>query len=141
MEKSTRTGFFGFMERNRLLLIGLLGAVLLISFFNVKNVIVAYETPEGEKYAVRLDYTVFDVCMRCVPGSKNAGDIIEMDYYIGSNQKSSVEKVIKGLWQIAGTEEGQIRVEVHTISMQNQQDTDKLVQYLVSQGYNAAAVE
>ncbi|MBQ4052183.1 MAG: hypothetical protein IJD09_00840 [Clostridia bacterium] len=141
MKETKRAGSAGFWERNRMLLIGLVGVVLLISFFNVKNVILSYETPEGEKYAIRMDYTVFDMCMRCVAGSTNAGRIVEMDYFIGSGKEESVEKAIKGLWEIAGTEEGVIRLEAHTIALQNEKETAELVDYLVSKGYNATAIE
>ncbi len=129
-----------FLERNKMLLVGLIGVVLLISFFPVQNVLLHYETEE-EQYVVRLNCTAFGMCMRLAPGSKNTGNIVLMDTFTFIHREKSVARAADALAEMAKTKEGTFQLQVSGAVLNNQQVEADLVDQLESMGYKAEILE
>ncbi len=141
MKEKKSAGLQGFLKENKMLLLCMVGLILLISFFNVQNVILSYEAEDGEQYVIRMDYTVFDFCMRCAPGSKNTGNIVTMESFTFNSKKASIVKAVEAMQELSGSENGTVRLQVNGLLPNNDQSTAELVEYLNSLGYHAAAVE
>ena len=129
-----------FFERNKMLLIGMIGVVLLISFFPVQNVLLHYETGE-EQYVVRLNCTAFGMCMRLAPGSKNTGNIVLMDTFTFINRTKSVSRAADALAELAQTKDGTFQLQVSGAVLNNEQVEADLIAQLVSMGYKAEILE
>lgn len=130
-----------FLERNKMLLVGLIGVVLLISFFPVQNVLLHYETEGEEQYVVRLNCTVFGMCMRLAPGSKNTGNIVLMDTFTFVNYEKSVVRAANALAELAKTKDGTFQLQVSGAVLNNEQVEADLVAQLIAMGYKAEALE
>ncbi|MBQ8599792.1 MAG: hypothetical protein IJ407_00210 [Clostridia bacterium] len=141
MKNNKSGGFVGFWEQNKMIIIGLIGVVLLISFFNVQNVLLHYETEDGEQYVVRLDYTVFGMCMRCASGSTNASNIVVMDSFTFKGRTDTVGRAANALVELSGTEEGTFQLQVNGAVLNNEQVESNLVAHLQALGYRAEIIE
>ncbi len=130
----------GFWQRYKFYIIGLLGAIVLISSMSVQNVIVYYQTDAGDQYAVKLDYSAFDLCLRCTATTKNAGDIVEKALFFGAGKEASVERAAAGLAEIAATNEGTFQIRAGGLLGDNEEKTADLVEYLKTQGYSAKPI-
>ena len=130
----------GFWQRYKFLIIGILGALLLLATLSTQNVILSYQLEDGTQYAVKLDYSTFGMCIRCYPGTKNANDVVEKAIFFGVGKKKSVLSAARALQEVAGVYDGSFRLQAGGILGNNGQTTNELVAYLTSQGFDAAAV-
>ena len=130
-----------FWQRHKMLLIGVVGMLLLLSSMSAQNVVVAFQAEGGEQYAVKLDYSIFGMCIRCYPGSQNSNDITEKAIFFGAGQKKTVVRAVEGLMEIAGTKAGTVQLQANGILPNNEKVTDDLVSLLNGLGYTAKEVE
>ncbi len=130
-----------FWQRYKLYIIGLIGAIMLISFFNVNAVIITYETPDGTNYAAKLDYSAFDMCTNCIGTNDISSEIVEKEIFFGAGKKDTVSRAAAALQEIAGTDEGTISIMTQGIVGAGKKKTAELVTYLNDLGYNAKALE
>ena len=131
----------GFWNQYKILILGILGALLLMSTLSTQNVIVSYHPAEGETYLVKLDYSTFGFCLRCMPGSKNAADVVEKEIFFLQRKKESVENAASALQQVAGTEEGTFKLQASGLLSPSAETTKELIQYLNEKGYQTTAIK
>ncbi len=131
----------GFWNQYKILILGILGALLLVCTLSTQNVIVSYQPTEGETYVVKLDYSSFGFCLRCMPGSKNSADVIEKEVFFLEDKKQSVENAASALQQVAGTEEGSFKIQASGLLSNSDKTTKELIQYLNEKGYPTTAIK
>lgn len=139
--KKTNDQKENFFERNKMLLFCILGVILLIGTMSARNVVLAYQVEGGEQYAVKLDYSIFGMCLRCYPGSQNSNDITEKAIFFGAGREKTVIRAAEGLMEIAGTESGTFRLATNGILPNNDEVTEEMIQKLQDLGYLAEEVE
>ena len=130
-----------FWQRYKFYIIGLLGALLLVSFFGVQSVVISYQTEAGESYTAKMDFTVFDLCINCMSMTENAGDIVQKELFILSDKEEAVQKAAAALQDIAGTEEGKILIRASGVIGSSQEKTEALIAHLEGLGYEAVPME
>lgn len=130
----------GFWQNYKYLIFGLVGAVLLISSMSVQNVILYYETEAAEKYAVKMDYSAFGMCIRCYSATDNAGAIVEKAIFAGSGKEKSVQKAADGLKEIAGEDSGVFYLKAGGLLGNSEKTTDQLINFLKEQGYTVKEI-
>lgn len=126
-----------FWQQYKFYIVGLLGAVLLISFFGVQGVAVSYQTDGGEVYTAKMDFSAFNFCINCMSVTDNAADIIQMDMFTFSPKDSAVTKAANALYELAGKKEGEFLVSVSGVMGNNDKNAEELVALLESKGYQA----
>ncbi len=129
-----------FWQRYRFYFIGFIGAFLLIGSMSVQNVILSYEVTDGTKYAAKLDYSAYGICLRCYGSTKNANDIVEKEIFFLKTKKESVANAASALKDIA-EEDGKFQVRVGGLLGNNKKNTAEMVEYLESLGYKATPIE
>jgi hypothetical protein len=129
-----------FWQRYKFYIIGLLGAVCLLCFFGVQSVSMSYRV--GEKYyTVKMEYTMFDMCLNCMAMSDNAGAIVEKEMFAFTGKKESVKRAAKALQEIAGTKEGEFVIRTGGVVGNSTDNTKELVAYLETLGYEASVMQ
>ncbi|MBQ7090893.1 MAG: hypothetical protein IJN82_07215 [Clostridia bacterium] len=131
----------GFWSKYKLYIIGFVGAILLICTLSIQSVSLCFVTEKGEKYAVKLDYNVFGICQRCNATTDNAHDIVEKDTFFMGGMESTVEKAIKGLQEIAETENGTVAIFASGILIDDDEATADWLESLKDKGYTAVTME
>lgn len=126
-----------FWQQYKFYIVGLLGAILLVSFFGVQSVVVSYQTTSGESYSAKMDFTFFGMCINCMGVTDNAQDIVEKDLFTFSMKKDSVVKAANALYEIAEKEGGEFLVRVSGVLGNNDENTDALIELLEDHGYQA----
>lgn len=127
-------------QRYKYLVFGLVGAILLMATLSVQNVVLYYETEAEEKYAVKMDYSAFGMCIRCYPATDNAGRIVEKAIFFGAGKKKSVLGAAEGLKELANAE-GSFKLQAGGLLGNSDQATDELVEFLNQKGYNVVRVQ
>lgn len=127
----------GLWQRYKYLVFGLVGAILLMATLSVQNVVLYYETESEEKYAVKMDYSAFGMCIRCYPATDNADQIVEKAIFFGVGKKKSVLSAAEGLAEIAGKEQGTFLLRASGLLGNNDETTEELIEYLQAQGLKA----
>ena len=130
----------GFWSRYKYLIIGVVGALLLMSSLRVQSIVVYYETDEGEKYAVTMDYSAFGSCIRCYP-TENADKIVEKAIFFGAGKQESVLRAAEGLFEIAEKKEGSFQVQANGFLGDTEAVTDEMVKMLAEKGYDVSKVQ
>ncbi len=131
----------GFWNQYKILIFGILGALLLVCTLSTQNIVVSYHPAEGEPYLVKLDYSAFGFCLRCMPGSKNASDVVEKEIFFLQGKKESVENAASALRQVAGTEEGVFKIQASGLLSPSAETTQKMIRYLNEKGYPTTAIK
>ena len=126
-----------FWQQYKFYIVGLLGAMLLVSFFGVQSVVVSYQTKDGESYSAKMDFTVFNMCINCMGVTDNAQDIVEKDLFTFSMKEDCVLKAANALYEIAEKEEGEFLVRVNGVIGNNDKNTEQMIDLLESKGYEA----
>ena len=129
----------GFWQSYKYLIFGIVGAILLISSMSIQNVVLYYETEDQERYAVKMDYSAFGMCIRCYGATDNAQGIVEKAIFAGSGKEKSVKKAADGLKEIA-KEEGSFYLKAGGLLGNSEKTTDQLIAYLQGQGYEVAEI-
>lgn len=135
-EQEQNLSFWG---RCKFYIIGLVGALLLIGSMSVQNIIMLYTTSDGERYAVKMDYSAYGICLRCFGTTDNAGNIVEKAMFFGASRTESVERAAMGLNEIAG-EKGTIQIRVGGVLGMlggNEKLEQRIVGQLEQMGYQA----
>ena len=130
-----------FWQQYKFYIVGLLGAILLVSFFGVQSVVVSYQTKDGESYSAKMDFTIFNICINCMGVTDNAQDIVQEDLFTFSEKNKCVVKAADALYRIAEEEEGSFLVRVSGVMGNNDKNTEKLIDLLESEGYQAKTME
>ena len=130
-----------FWQRYKLYIIGLIGAMMLVSFFNVNTIIITYKTPDGTNYAAKLDYSAFDMCLNCVGTNDISSEIVEKELFFGAGKKDTVARAAAALQEIAGTKDGTVSVMIRGVVGAGKKKTAEMVSYLEELGYTAQALE
>ncbi|MBQ7035153.1 MAG: hypothetical protein IJN34_05400 [Clostridia bacterium] len=130
-----------FWQRYKLYIIGMIGAILLVSFFNVNTIIITYETPDGTNYAAKLDYSAFDMCLNCMGTNEISSEIVEKELFFGAGKKDTVSRAASALQEIAGTDDGTVSIMIQGIVGAGKKKTAEMVAYLEDLGYTAKALE
>lgn len=125
-----------FWQRYKFLIIGLLGAVIFLSFFSVQSVNLSYKVGE-EAYTVKMDYTMFNFCINCTPLTDNASEIVEKEVFVFSGKEDTIKRAAKSLVEIAENKEGQFLVD-HSGVVGNDEE---LLKILKNMGYTAAPMQ
>ncbi|MBQ6823525.1 MAG: hypothetical protein IJP27_02635 [Clostridia bacterium] len=133
-EQNEKQGFWG---RYKFYILGLVGSILLIASMSVQNIVLNYTTVDGNKYAVKLDYSAFGLCLRCFGTTDNANAIVEEAIFFCATKEKSVERAAEGLQKIAGTEEGTFQVITGGILGGNEKKAAETAEYLTELGYEA----
>ncbi len=131
----------GFWSQYKILILGILGAILLVATLSTQNVIVSYQPTNGDVYVVKLDYSTFGFCLRCMPGSKNSNDVVEKEVFFLQGKKESVENAASALQQIAGTQDGTFKIQASGLLSPSAKTTEELIQYLNKRGYETSAIK
>ncbi len=126
-----------FWQQYKFYIVGLLGAILLVSFFGVQSVVVSYQTKDGESYSAKMDFTAFNMCINCIGVTDNALDIVEKDLFTFSMKNDCVVKAANALYEIAEKEEGEFLVRVNGVIGNNEKNTQNMIDLLESKGYEA----
>lgn len=140
MKRNEREEQLGFWRRYRFYILGLIGAVLLVSSLSTQNVILSYQVEDGTQYAVKLDYSGFGMCLRCYPASKNASDVVEKAIFFGTGRKASVLNAVRALEEVAGAPAVTVQLQANGLLVNSDKTTDALVEYLISEGYVASSI-
>lgn len=130
-----------FWQQYKFYIVGLLGAILLLSFFGVQSVVVSYQTEDGESYSAKMDFTVFDMCINCMGVTDNAQDIVEKELFTFSMKEDCVIKAANALYEIAEKEEGEFLVRVSGVVGNNEKNTENMIDLLESKGYQAKSMQ
>ena len=126
-----------FWQQYKFYIVGLLGAILLVSFFGVQSIVVSYQTESGESYSAKMDFTFFGMCINCMGVTDNAQEIVEKELFTFSMKKDSVVKAANALYEIAQKEEGKFLVRVSGVIGNNENNTEDMIDLLESKGYQA----
>ena len=121
------------------MIFGLVGAVLLMGTMRVQSIIVYYETNQGEKYAVTMDYSVFGTCVRCSPRD-NSEKIVEKAMFFGEGKEATVLSAAEGLVEIA-KEDGSFQIQASGFLGDSEGVTEDMVNLLQEKGYTAQKVQ
>ena len=127
-------------QRYKYLVFGLVGAILLMATLSVQNGVLYYETEAEEKYAVKMDYSAFGMCIRCYPATDNAERIVEKAIFFGAGKKKSVLSAAEGLKALAN-EKGSFKLQAGGLLGNSDQVTDELVEFLNQKGHNVVRVQ
>lgn len=130
-----------FWQQYKFYIVGLLGAILLVSFFGVQSVVVSYQTESGESYSAKMDFTVFNMCINCMGMTNNAQDIVEKELFTFSMKEDCVIKAADALYEIAQKEEGAFLVRVSGVMGNNEKNTQNMIDLLESKGYQATFMQ
>ncbi len=130
-----------FWQQYKFYIVGLLGAILLVSFFGVQSVVVSYQTETGESYSAKMDFTAFGMCINCMGVTDNAQDIVEKELFTFSMKKDCVIKAANALYEIAEKEDGEFLVRVSGVMGNNDKNTENLIDLLESKGYQAEPMQ
>lgn len=141
MGAAKREEKLNFWQRNKFYFIGLIGAFLLIGSMSVQNVILVYQTEDGTKYPAKLDYSAYGICLRCYGTTDVTRDIVEKEIFFMNGKKESVKNAATALKEIADEESGIIQVRVGGLMGNNTKNTNKMVEYLKSLGFNAVPIK
>ena len=130
-----------FWQKYKFYIVGLLGAILLVSFFGVQSVVISYQTNDGESYSAKMEYTAFNLCINCMSLTDNASSIVEKELFTFSPKEESICKAANALFEIAEKEEGQFLVSVSGVMGNNDKNEEHLIHLLQDQGFQAASME
>ena len=130
----------GFWSRYKFLILGVLGAVLLIGSLSVQNVILSYEVGDTQ-YAVKLDYSAFNMCLRCYPANQNSSSITEKAVFFAQGREKTVLSAAAALQEIAGRGDGVFYLHASGITGKDQNVTEALIASLNAAGFQCADVE
>ncbi len=130
-----------FWQQYKFYIVGLLGAVLLVSFFGVQSVVLSYQTNDGESYSAKLEFTAFNLCINCMSLTDNAGDIVEKELFTFSQKEESIKKAANALYEIAEKEEGKFMLSVSGVMGNNDKNEESLILLLQEEGYQAEPME
>ncbi len=130
-----------FWSKYKLYIVGCLGAILLISILGLQNITVCFVTESGEKYAAKMDYNFFGICTSCIATTDNAQDIVEKAIFFMRGKDATVEEAIKGLQEIAGSDQGTVGILAGGVMVDDDAETEKWVTALKEEGHRAVSLK
>lgn len=128
--------FFEKLGDYKILIFGILGALLISMTLKTQVVIITY----SDDYALRLEYSVYGRCVRASASLKAAEPAIQNELYFGNSIETSVLKAVKQLEKL-DEDKNVVKIMATGIPLNNDKLEISLIELLEKENYSVELLE